>query len=177
VKITQAGKEYQGTCTHSPDYAENLTADYALCLLTEDVADTTFELINTDPNELKVGDPLLLTGFGCTQIGGGGGNDGVFRLGEALIQVLPAGDNNDIVTKAESALCYGDSGGPAFILYDQCDTGRRVQVSINSRGNIYDTSLLSSLSTPMAISFMQKWASVNKALICGLHKEAKKCRS
>lgn len=175
VTVTKASVTYEGTCTHATQYATNTTADYALCLMNKPVPAEKYERVNTDPSLLKIGNNLLLTGFGCTKTGGGGGNDGVYRMGEAPIQVLPAMANNDIVTVGKVALCYGDSGGPAYILFDGREEGARIQVSINSRGNIYNTSYLSSVSTTMAINFITSWSNNNNAKICGIHVEAISC--
>jgi hypothetical protein len=175
VTIEMPGKSYTGTCSHANEYAGNQTADYALCLMTEAVPVTAYERVNIVPTLLKVGVDLSLTGFGCTTTRGTGGNDGVYRIGEAPIQVLPAGTNNDIVTKGEVAVCYGDSGGPAYLLLEGSEDGSRLQVSINSRGNIYNTSYLSSLSTDMAVNFMRAWTEANNAKICGLNADAKGC--
>ena len=199
AKFKTAGVEYSSTCTHSPLYSHaawdrvrtkielgqvsdfsdlvNATADWALCLITKPVANIEFETLNADADLLKTGDELLLTGYGCIQPGGSGGNDGKYRIGEALITGLPSGSDNDIVTfggQPGAALCYGDSGGPAF--YIDKISKKRVVVSVNSRGNIRDTSYLSSVSTSQFKSFLNTWSTKNNQKICGYHKDAKGCR-
>lgn len=199
AKFKTAGVEYSSTCTHSPLYSHaawdrvrtkielgqvsefkdlvNATADWALCLVTKPVANIEYEVLNSDADLLKKGDELLLTGYGCTQPGGSGGNDGKYRVGEALITDLPSGSDNDIVTFGGvpgAALCYGDSGGPAF--YIDKISKKRVVVSVNSRGNIRDTSYLSSVSTSNFKGFLTSWAARNNQKICGYHKDAKNCR-
>lgn len=199
AKFKAGGADYSSTCTHSPLYSQaawsrvkeaiekglvsqftdlvNATADWALCLVNKPVGNIQYEVINLDPDILKEGNELLLTGYGCTQPGGSGGNDGTYRIGEAKIIGLPSGSDNDIVTNGGqpgAALCYGDSGGPAFLI-NPIDK-KRVVVSVNSRGNIATTSYLSSTSTSAFKSFMGSWASKNKQFVCGVHKEAKNCR-
>ena len=121
LELTHAGKTYRGKCTHAPEYRNNSTADWALCLLSEEIPDAIAESINIDTARLKIGGEIVLMGYGCVQNGGGGGNDGKLRTGRAPISRLPSGTNYDIVTKGKSALCYGDSGGPSF--YVDTETG------------------------------------------------------
>lgn len=193
------GIQYSSTCTHSPLYSQkawekvrtqielgqvsehadkvNATADWALCLVNKTVINIQYENLNTDPSLLSIGDELLLSGYGCTQPGGSGGNDGNYRIGEAKITDLPSGSDNDITTYGGvpgAALCYGDSGGPAFFI-DKLSK-KRVVVSVNSRGNIKDTSYLPSVSTSQFKSFLTSWSNKTGQKICGYHKEAKNCR-
>lgn len=186
VVIKLSGTVYNGTCTRSdlyfPGSADGRSADWAICLIERDVPAQSYETVNTDSSRLSVGSQLLLTGFGCTQANGSGGNDGNYRIGEATISRLPSGNNNDIVTSGEVALCYGDSGGGAFRYLDFAKK-KRVQVSVNSRidmsddGRLGNNSSLSSLSTPAAQQFLKTWATANGADICGLSPSARKCRA
>lgn len=169
------GATYEGICTHSPDYAKNETADWALCLLSKDITGIPFERVNMDESRVTIGTEVLLTGFGCVKSPGTGGNDGVYRIGEAKVRSVPTGSSNDIVTVGEVALCYGDSGGPAFLFLDP-NKRDRIVVSVNSRGNIRDTSYLSSTSTNLAKQFFMKWSQDNGARLCGVHSDARNCR-
>ena len=116
---------------------------------------------------------VRLTGYGCVQPGGGGGNDGVFRIGNARVTRLPSGSNNDTVTSGGAALCFGDSGGAAYVLDD--NGGRRI-FGINSRGDIRTTSYLSSTYTASFRNFVASWAQSNGQRICGVHADAPGCR-
>lgn len=156
ASLRNAGRTYNGSCTHSPDYATNETADWALCLMQQSVP-VKYERVSINAALVTQGTELLLTGFGCTNTDGSGGNDGTYRVGEAPVRRTPSNDSNDIVTIGGVALCFGDSGGPAFAFLDPARS-QRVQVSVNSRGNIQDTSYLSSLSTPSAIGFLRDWS-------------------
>jgi hypothetical protein len=182
VTLTVGDQPYRGTCTIPTEYATNKTADWALCLIERDVPVQTFETLDLDSKRLKKEQEILLTGFGCTSSEGTGGNDGVYRIGEAIIKDLPQSTINDIRTDGGAALCFGDSGGPAFLFLDPAKE-RRIQVSVNSRverlpsGGLGQQSYLSSLSTPGAKKFIQGWASSNHALICGVSQGASKCRS
>jgi len=174
LELTHAGKVYKGKCTHAPEYRGNSTADWALCLLSEEIPDAIAESINVDASRLAVGGQIVLMGYGCVQNGGGGGNDGKLRVGAAPITRLPSGTNYDIVTRGKSALCYGDSGGPSF--YVDSETGERWQTGVNSRGDIQTTSYLSSLHNQTVQRFLSTWSDSNGVLICGVHAAAPGCR-
>jgi Trypsin len=185
VALKLSGAVYRGTCTqsdlYSPSSADGRSADWAICLMENEVPASSYENVNTDSSRLAVGTQLLLTGFGCTQANGSGGNDGSYRVGEANISGLPAGNNNDIVTSGDVALCYGDSGGGAFFYLDSTKK-KRIQVSVNSRiqsedGRLGNNSYLSSLSTTAAQSFLKGWATANSVEICGLSPNAHKCHA
>lgn len=167
--------QYTSKCTHSSDYRRNNTADYALCVVDREVTGVAYENVATDPNIVKLGDEILLTGYGCIRAGGGGGNDGVYRIGEAKVRGLPAGTSNDITAGSGAALCFGDSGGPAFKYTDTAKT-KRVMISINSRGDIKSTSYLSAVFTQQGKRFISAWQAQNPYKICGVDKDAVGCR-
>jgi hypothetical protein len=162
------GIKYTGVCTHHPEYKKDATADYALCLLDKELVLPWYETI-TD-KEVSMGDDILLTGMGCTQPGGGQ-SDWKLRIGLAKVIELPL-DDNDIVTEGGPASCFGDSGSSAFMKVND----HYKVAAINSRGDIQTTSYLSSVYTDTAKQFYSKWASDNKAEICGVTKGAKLCR-
>jgi hypothetical protein len=103
--------QYQAVCSHTAGYPRNSTYDWALCLVDRRVAGVEYENVATEQGDIRVGTTLRLTGYGCIRSGGGGGNDGVFRIGTAPVTRLPSGSDADIVTRGQAALCYGDSGG------------------------------------------------------------------
>lgn len=173
AEFSVGANSYRATCTHSPHYRGNSTADWALCKVSRAVVGIEYERVNSDPELVERGDTLRLTGYGCVRPGGGGGNDGVYRVGTSTVVGTPSGSDNDIVTRGGAALCYGDSGGPAFYEFDD---GSRVLVSINSRGNIRDTSYLSSVATGQARSFIADWSNSHNVKICGVHEDAAGCR-
>jgi len=185
VVVKLGAKVYKGTCTqsdlYSPSSADGRSADWAMCLMESDVPVSKYEAISLDATRIKVGTELLLTGFGCTDRNGTGGNDGNYRIGEAKVSTSPSGNNNDIMTSGEVALCYGDSGGGAFIFLDS-GKKRRAQVSVNSRiqvldnGQLGNNSYLSSLSTVAAQAFLKGWSSANGANVCGVTASLEHCR-
>lgn len=166
---------YTSVCTQSADYAGNATADYALCLVDRKVTGISYENVSADLGILAVGDEITLTGYGCIQPGGGGGNDGTYRIGEGTIQRLPVTNSNDIVVQGGAALCFGDSGGPAFKYLDPGKT-KRVLISINSRGDIRSVSYLVSVATAQAKRFISAYMAQTKVLICGVSPDAQGCR-
>jgi trypsin len=177
IMLSRSGSSWKGTCTHAPGYAADETADWALCALTDAVPGVEYERVTTDPDLVKVGDEIQLTGFGCTQADGTGGNDGTYRIGEVAIRRLPTSDDNDIVTRGNTVVCPGDSGGPAFY-YTNAAKGRRTQISVNSRvsvepdGRFGKVSYLSSLSTPEAKAFLAEWRQKTGLKICGIDQSA-----
>jgi len=72
-------------------------------------------------------------------------------------------------------LCFGDSGGPAFVFLDAAKN-RRVIAGVNSRGNIVNTSWIVSTSTQFAKDFLSQWAAAKAVHICGVTAAAPKCR-
>ena len=156
-------------CTPHTGFKGDPSADYALCKLDKELALPWYETITSE--EVKLGDDLLLTGMGCTQPGGGP-SDWKLRIGKAEVVELPTNDN-DIVVHGGAALCFGDSSSAAFM---KDSKGELKVAAINSRGDIYEYSYLSAVYTDTAKEFYSKWASDNKVEICGVTKDAKKCR-
>lgn len=164
VAFTRNGiRVNSGPCEHHDGYGKNNTMDFALCKVPRQ--EPPYAVINTDHNLVKVGDEITLMGYGCVRPGGGGGNDGILRIGSAKVIRTPTKDNFDIVTKAKSALCFGDSGGPAF--------KGSILVGVNSRGNINDTSYLSAVHMADQ-SFMASWAERMGSDICGVNRDCGK---
>jgi hypothetical protein len=184
VTLRRAGQMYRGVCEHAPEYGGgqlNKTADYALCALDRSIPGVPAERVNARAQALSVGQQIRLTGFGCTTDQGTSGNDGVYRIGEATIASLPSGSNNDIVVTGPVGLCFGDSGGPAFLIGPGA---ARAQVSVNSRVenrsptgvDLGPHSYLSSLTSRAATVFLADWSRRNSLRICGVDPQATSCR-
>lgn len=129
--------------------------------------DRTFEgplrdVILLRPN---VGDDVTLLGYGCTQIGGGGGSDGKLRIGDSKVIGY---SNYDVISQKSggAALCYGDSGGPSLI---DKDSNPKVW-GINSKGNIKDKNYNTHLGSPESKSFFIDFTNKHAAMICGFNK-------
>lgn len=186
VTLRKAGVTYRAMCEHAPGYGSGgryaATADYALCAVDRTIPGVPAEKVNTNAGALAVSREVLLTGFGCTTDQGTGGDDGVYRIGEAKVTSLPSGENNDITVAGRAGLCFGDSGGPAFLVGPGA---ARVQISVNSRvenrsptgTDLGPSSFLSSLTSRAGATFLRDWSKRNGLRICGLDPQAATCRS
>jgi hypothetical protein len=172
---------YKGRCTHADGYKGgngDASADYALCKMmdknNQPVSGIAFENVNVDPKLMWKGLLIQLTGYGCTVPGGK--SDGVFRVAEAQIANLP-GENepNTILIHDHAALCPGDSGGGAYIVYT---AKKRLVVSVNSRIDYANgDSYLSSLSSKDGLAFLKKWSEKNEnVIVCGYNQHGSPCR-
>lgn len=170
------GKQYSGKAYRSlnypagaPQYGDNeprpLFApvandhDIAVVVLTADV-DLGGKPYSSVGGAAAVGKEIQIYGYGCVSPGGGGGNDGVLRTGKARISGF---SNFDIVSKDGSALCYGDSGGPAYI----DDNGKMRQISVNSKGNISTTNYTTRTDVEESKKFFEDVIAQHKVDICG----------
>lgn len=184
IHFQVAGKSFSGRCRRHPDYdrlPRNDSADYALCLVDKAVSGVLFETIAVGADLVPVGTEVLLTGFGCTDLSGA--NDGVFRIGEAKVVggPYPPRDNH-VRAEGDAVVCFGDSGGPAFLIAQ----GRRSIVSVNSiaaAGGASRRSYLAATFTPNATSFFRSWQQevtqqdpTADIQICGLDLSAGACR-
>jgi hypothetical protein len=183
ANLVVAGNTYTGRCSHHPDYPGDPSADYALCLMDNPVPGIPYESINTDPQALKVGMQIRLTGYGCTSTTGVGASDGVYRIGVAPITALPGelpNEPNSIITATtvveDAILCRGDSGGPAFI-ESEMSSARKV-ISVNSRvWPEQRRSYLSSLTSNKALPWIKSWSEARiEQRICGLPGGPEGCR-
>lgn len=201
---TASGDRYTAKCTHAPEYSQaaydklqasltkgmkfeevqqlmseqefvNATADYALCQTDKVVTGVTYDKVSSQAL-VKVGDEVVHVGYGCVRPGGGGGNDGILRMGTAKVTSTPNGNDNDIVTVGGAALCFGDSGGPAYFVPIGKTIEDRINIAINSRGDIRRTSYVSSNSTPTAQRFYRSWRTRTGEKICGLDSGVPDCR-
>lgn len=173
VTFSAHANSYSARCTHHPEYSTNSTADWALCLIDRPVTGIPFEVLGVHES-LEVGDTILMSGYGCIKPGGGGGNDGIFRVGHAVIEGMPDGKAYDVVTKGGAALCFGDSGGSAYHVHED---GSRFIFGVNSRGDIDTMSYLPGVFAPTFIAWAKAWAKVsNNVKMCGVHGDAASCR-
>lgn len=155
---TISGKQYSAKLTRAPIYPTK-DLDIALGITSVDIDVKPVSVITERFEKKKM--KLELIGYGCTQPGGSGGNDGKLRNGFSLI-VDSANDYDlELQEPGGAALCYGDSGGPVFY--------QGKQMAVNSKGNIEDISWVTRLTNPDPKTFMSEWSSKNGAAICGLN--------
>jgi hypothetical protein len=167
VTFTLDGKKYSARITRSSLYPGR-DHDIALGLITEEVKDVVPKTIG---GQATKGLEITLLGYGCTRSNGGrgaGGNDGILRIGTAVVSGF---SGFDMVSTSGAALCFGDSGGPAFIAENGEENA--VLLGINSKGDIATTNYNTRLDTADSQSFLKKFASNNGVDICGVNKECK----
>jgi hypothetical protein len=186
LRVKNVTTAHTGTCEQAPAYRipepprNDPTADYALCKISPAVDGVAFEKVNIDPKLIEDVPELLLSGFGCLEANGTGGNDTVFRIGEARVEERPNGAQNTILTRGGAAVCFGDSGGAAYWVGAG---GRRMVVGVNESalpdgGQLSDTSRIAATSSPTARRFLADWASRNgQVKICGIDPQPKGCRT
>lgn len=158
---------YDGRCDGSPLYPGQ-DHDVSLCLLSRPVEGVKFASIGKTATP---GEIATLIGYGCVRQGGGGGNDGILRVGEARITRY---SGFDFVTQGNSALCFGDSGGPAYYRVQDPKNEHHYVIGVNSKGNIRDTSYLARTDTEASQEFFSDWARQKGVEICGVNKECAK---
>lgn len=175
--IKLRGQRYSVTCRRHPEYASDYTKDYALCITDRVVSGITYEVINTSIAYPQVGHPVVLLGYGCTENGHNQDENILYRSTQASVVRLPNGSprsqQNFVEIKGESAVCYGDSGGAAYIIIG--GVGRRI-FGLNALGNILDTSYIAPTNTASFINFAINWSGDDHK-ICGIHPAANRCRT
>ncbi len=112
----------------------------------------------------KKGEEVEIFGYGCTKPGGGGGMDGKLRYGKAEITGF---SGYDFVSGKGAALCFGDSGGPAFAVSSD---GQKFLLGVNSKGNIKNTNYNTRTDTEASQLFFEMMAKEKNADICGINK-------
>lgn len=155
---------YRAKCRQAPLYrAQTQDHDMALCKVDKALDVVPASISGVGP---MLGVQVTLTGYGCINPGGGAGNDGILRVGKAKVVQLPAGNDHWFYTKDRSALCFGDSGGPALL---RVAKGRHTLIGVNSRGNIQDTSLMTALFTTESKKFFEEFIVEQEVKICGIN--------
>ena len=161
------GTEIDFTMHHMPQWQDASDWDLAVLALDERV-DVPFATVGLD-HVFRVGQTVLLAGFGCTNPNGTGGNDGILRKGPS--KIVNASGRTDIYSQWPEgnggALCYGDSGGPMFASEERA--GERTIIAINSKGNIRDTNYNMRLDLPEVKTFLEEAADDHGLQIKGLN--------
>jgi hypothetical protein len=178
-------------CAIDPDYltspasldAPRRSEDIALChaTLTQPHAvlrGMIFEALDLTP--MLVSQPVLMTGYGCTDISKPQDLDTTLRLGNAVIGYPaggtgPGGDYATIssISAAEPSLCPGDSGGPMFsgATVRNPQGQRRVRGVNSGYGEVGPVrfSKIAMLSSPGISHWALKWLKAYPgAYICGV---------
>ncbi|QTD31302.1 trypsin-like serine protease [Pseudomonas fluorescens] len=160
------------TCKTPKSYPSDITSDYAMCASQIDISLGPFETLNTQKKRLKYSTTIILTGYGCRQLENQKQKE--FSIGKA--NFVNMADGNYGVVSGTATVCFGDSGGPAFIASEE-DISNRILIGINSRwmSTEYGSySLLSLLPTNVDYFFQELSDAGWK--ICGITPNVKNCR-
>ena len=168
------GRSVNVTCNHHPEYALNPTADYALCDADGNIVrnNVAFERVATSIAYPQVGDDVTLLGYGCRMEGGVDQAFGVLFTGLSQVVLKPGANSLDTVTEGGAAVCFGDSGGAAFVV----NGDYREIIALNRAGNIATRSYLASTYVSLFIDWAVDWSRQHQKLICGIHLDARNCR-
>lgn len=159
---------YEGFGVRSPRYPRQ-DHDLAVIILDKPIEEN-ISFATVGQVKLERGLIMELLGFGCTDVGGQGGIDGKLRKGQSQIIGF---SGYDVVSRMDggSALCFGDSGGPAFVIDNK---GEKILIAINSKGNIRDTNYNTRIDLKISQQFYKQVAEKHKVEICGINKYCKK---
>lgn len=167
--VVTTDKSFKALCNIPFSYMkDDPSLDLALC---ERVGRGRFKVqpatIRHEP--VDKGKSILLSGYGCTKSPGEGGNDGKLRIGFSHVVNEPI-LNNWFVTSGGAALCFGDSGGPAYFIaeHGEDETVHEV-LGVNSRGDIRQVSYIAATYTKNAMRFINQWAKKTAQKICGVN--------
>lgn len=154
-------RTYTAELVRSPEYPTK-DHDIAVGIVSEKVVGVVPATIG---GEAKVGARITIVGYGCSEKGGGG-DTGVLRHGDTVIEKLdPLFMNSRSMGGA--ALCFGDAGGPAFIQND----GGLTLVGIASKGDIKERSYHFRLDRDVARDYLAKIIDDKGVEICGINLE------
>lgn len=163
-EFTKGRTVYKARCQIAPDYRSRTgDQDMALCKTDKAVSGKYAIVMQKGP---KINELVTLVGYGCTSESGRGGNDGILRVGDAPVTKLDTKHYYSFHTKGDSALCFGDSGGPAF--KRSIKGAYHYIYGVNSRGDIRELSMLTSVYHPNSIKFMKDFERSFDVQICGI---------
>ena len=173
--IERNNTKHTGTCERAPGFMANpadKSVDLALCRMEPEITGIKFESLGNPGTALREDIQLLRTGFGCEERFGRAAEGGLQKA-RSTIESLPATDNF-IRMGSESDLCSGDSGGPAYLLLSDEESGPRLVVGVNAQSG----TRLASVTTQSARNFITGWAAGQAgAPICGISQNARNCRN
>ena len=146
---------YKARCKLAPSYRDGRrgvgSQDIALCK-TDKKVEVKYAIVSD--KEPAVGEKATLIGYGCIRSEPPrGGNDGILRVGEAKVERASTDDSFHWYTKGDTTLCYGDSGGPAFLRVKDPKNEYHYVAGVNSMGDIKEWALLTSV--PRSLDFMR----------------------
>jgi hypothetical protein len=167
VSFMHKQNRYQARCYGHPKYPQ-IDVDVSVCKLERPILDGYDEKYAFVGGEAKKGNQVTIAGYGCIRPGGGGGNDGILRWGEAKITGFTG---YDMISKFGVALCFGDSGGPLYMELKDPTNEKHILLGVNSKGNIEDTNYNLRLDLPEVRDFLAAKAAEMSFEICGINSE------
>ena len=206
ISIRFGGQLYPATCQVHPRYAQDSSADFALCKVQRPVtvpAGFRYESIGISPMDQLAQQRIVLGGYGCiSDIAANAQTDGLYRIGyNTIIETSNSQSQsrgpayyaprqvNNLITRDDpnaANLCPGDSGGPAFRASAAAGgafSSRRI-VGVNSRvfyrdpaRTTYGASLVSATGGPHFSSWATLWAQNQQVAACGIRGGLPNCRS
>lgn len=203
-RYEREAEPYVTSCTQHPRYAQDASADFALCKVQRPFNAPTgflFETVDTSGMGALVGSKLLLTGYGCvSDIVANDTIDGKYRIGSNTVTETSASserrrgaryysgrEENNLFTADDpqvANLCPGDSGGPAFRENPggTSITSRSI-IGVNSRvfykdytRSSYGSSLVSATGGPDFGTWASSWTASEQLAACGLAGSVPNCR-
>lgn len=162
--VDTAKHDFTAVCDPHIKY-EGEDFDMALCLSDTPLDVTPATLADRGP---RMGELVLLSGYGCTSSRRKGGNDGIFRIGFSRVDNLTGADNT-FFTRSETTLCSGDSGGAAYLNSEDMDNHMHYIYGVNARTDFESLSIMQAVYTDEAKHFFTNWSKRRKAKICGLN--------
>ena len=139
--------------------------DIAILIATTDIAGVRPYSIQ---GKAYINSQIQIFGYGCyaysfDPINGGASFDGNLRTGYSTVTNF---EGYDMVSKYGAALCFGDSGGPAFVnsLY-----GGLIIVGINSKGDIATINYNTRTDSETSQNYFQKIINEYNVDICGIN--------
>ncbi len=111
-----------------------------------------------------VGSDITLLGYGCLDGSGAGGNDGILRIGNSRITEL---SQYVMISKRDdgAVLCFGDSGGPTFLM----ENGKRLFLGNHAASNLRDTNFDTRADAKATHEFLADIAAQENVDICGIN--------
>jgi len=147
----------------NPDDEENPT-DHDMAIL---IADS--DILKANPFSVRgkvfIHSQIQIFGYGCHNYDittEQATFDGNLRTGYATITGF---SGYDMISGNGAALCFGDSGGPAFVTNGD---GTKSLIGINSKGNIMSTNFNSRTDSETSQNFFWKIINEHDVSICGI---------
>lgn len=177
------GSSVSLTCTPHSYYGGGSGHDIALCRASSEIRlknDAPYETLSNSEGSPKANHQLALLGYGCTDTGAG---SKILYEGTALVSTPASELQPFFETKGESAVCFGDSGGGAYLAGPK---GGRLIVGIASKTIGNGISRFSIIPAAVTRQFIDSWASKQvdpktgaKILvrICGIDQTLHSCNS